>query len=59
MTEPPSWRPRPKQGVSWDPAQVPFPNPVLVQTTTKPLVLMSKLRLQGTPDLRSAFRSAW
>src|SRR5450432_2225144 len=31
---------------SWDPAQVPFPHPLLVQTTSKPLVVMSRIRLQ-------------
>ena len=31
----------------WNPAQVPFPNLLLVERTNKATVLMSKVRLQG------------
>jgi hypothetical protein len=39
---------------SWDPAQVPFPNPLLVDVTDKPAMLLAKIRLQGMLDLSSA-----
>jgi hypothetical protein len=53
------WRLRVPAEHSWDPAQVPFPNPLLVQTTSKPVAVMSRVRLQGTPNLRSAVSRAW
>ena len=39
---------------SWDPAQVPFPNPRLVVVTDKPAMLLAKVRLQGVLNLSSA-----